>query len=53
MRSDGRPAPCDEPANDRWNTDQHPIDNGINGWVEMVGADGLARYRLARRFGCS
>lgn len=51
MRSDGRPIPYDERANDRWNTDQYRIDRGHGGWVEMDGADVLAPYWLARHFG--
>lgn len=51
MRSDGTIIPYDERRNDRWNTDQFKVDGGMDGMIEMDGADVLAPYWMARWYG--
>ncbi len=51
MRTDGKIIPYDERRNDRWNTDQFKVDGGMDGMIEMDGADVLAPYWMARWYG--
>jgi hypothetical protein len=51
LRSDGTIIPYDERRNDRWNTDQFRVDGGMDGMVEMDGADVLMPYWAARYYG--
>jgi len=51
LRSDDTILPYDERRNDRWNTDQFRVDGGMDGRVEMDGADVLMPYWAARYYG--
>jgi hypothetical protein len=51
MRSDGKIVPYDERPTNRWNTDSFHVDGGLDGWIEMDGADALAPYWIARDYG--
>lgn len=51
LRSDGTIIPYDERRNDRWNTDQFRVDGGMDGMIEMDGADVLMPYWAARYYG--
>lgn len=51
MRTDGEILPYDERRCDRWNTDQFRVDGGMNGMIEMDGADVLEPYWMGRYYG--